>query len=136
MPDCLIHELTGRSSLQDSRGVLGRPPLSSRSASVSADWLSMELEDGSSLGYFLRRTVDIDPVDDSNEGATERDSPNARTEGVAKEFNALFRVKLASYDFFLPAAHGDGRAAGSPQVAHPLGLPPRGTRPSACPRPK
>jgi hypothetical protein len=73
----------------------------------------MELEDRSSLGYFLWRTVDIDPVDHANERDTERYTSGERTKDVAKECNALCRVKLGRSDFFFPAAHCDGRAAGS-----------------------
>src|SRR5262245_39391877 len=98
------------------------PPDPRLRARTSSNW--MQLEDRSSLGCFLRRPVDIDPVDDANERDTERYASGERTKDVAKECNALCRVKLTRSDFFFPAADGDGRAAASAQVAHPLDLAP------------
>src|SRR4029450_6225773 len=90
----------------------------------------MELEDRSSLGCFPWRTVDIDSVDDANERGTERSASGERTKDVAKECNALCLLQLGRSDFFFPAAHGDGRAATSSQVAHPLDLAPRAPDPA------
>ena len=74
----------------------------------------MELEDASTLGRF-HRMVEIDPIDDANEPDTEWHASRERTEDVAKELDSLCRVQLGRTDFFFPAAHGDGRAAGSAQ---------------------
>lgn len=53
-----------------------------------------------------------------------RSNSRDRTKGVAKELHALCRVQLGRTDFFFPAAHGDGRAAGSAQIAYPVDLAP------------
>jgi hypothetical protein len=89
----------------------------------------VEFEDTSALGRF-HRMVEIDTIDDANEPDTERYASRVRTEDVAKEANSLCRVQLGRAYFFFPAAHGDGRAAGSAQIAHPLDLAPGGPDPT------
>src|SRR5262249_47724825 len=74
--------------------------------------------------------VEIDPIDDANEVDSERDASRERTKDVAKEPNSLCRVQLGRSCFFIPAAHGDRRAACSAQIAHPLDLPPGGPDPT------
>ena len=89
----------------------------------------VEFEDSSTLGRFHRK-VEIDLIDDANEVDTERYASRERTKDVAKEPNSLCRVQLGRTYFFFPAAYGDGRAARSAQVAHPLDLAPGGPDPT------
>jgi hypothetical protein len=77
----------------------------------------------------LHRIVEIDLIDDADEPDPQRYTSGERAKDVAKERDTLSRVQLGRSDFFGPAAHGDSRAAGSPQVAHPLNLAP------GCPDP-
>jgi hypothetical protein len=88
---------------------------------ASSKWV--EFEDTPTLGRF-QRTVEIDPIDGANEPDTERYASRERAEDVAKELNSLCRVQLGRTYFFFPAAHGDGRAAGSAQIPHPLDFAP------------
>jgi hypothetical protein len=94
---------------------------------TSSKWV--EFEDRSTLGRF-QRMVEIDPIDDTNERDTERDASRARTKDVAKEPDSLCRVQLGRSYVFFPASHGDGRAAGSAQIAHPVDLAPRAPDPT------
>ena len=89
----------------------------------------MEFEDRSTLGRF-HWMVEIDLIHDANKGDTERYASRERTKDVAKEPNSLCRVELGRTYFFFPAAHGDGRAARSAQIAHPLDLAPGGPDPT------
>src|SRR5215218_5444261 len=97
-----------------------RPPPSSE---------GVELEDPPALSR-VNRTVEIDPVDGANEPDSERDAPHERTEDVAKEVDSLGPVQLDRAYVHLPAAHGDRRAAGRAQIAHPLDLAPGGPDPA------
>ena len=75
------------------------------------------------LGRFLR-LVEIDPIDDPDEPATERDGSRDRAERVAKERDSLRRVQLGRPYLFLPAPERDLRVAGGAQIAHPVDLAP------------
>src|SRR5262249_39145543 len=94
---------------------------------TSSKWV--EVEDTATPRRF-HRIVEIDTVNDADEPDTEWDASRERTEDVAEVPNALRRVQLGRSYFFCPAAHRDGRAAGSAQVAHPLDLAPRGPDPT------
>src|SRR5574338_846815 len=83
----------------------------------------VELEHDSTLGC-LHRIVDVYLVNGADEPHPERYASGARSKGVAKEGDSLRRVQLGRCYFFLPDAHGDGGAAGSAQVPHPLHLAP------------
>src|SRR5437762_426406 len=89
----------------------------------------MELEDSSALGC-LQRMVEIDTVGQANERDAAGDASRDGTENVAEELDSLRGVQLGRRHFFLPAANGDGRAAGGPQVPHPVDLAPRGPHPA------
>jgi hypothetical protein len=74
--------------------------------------------------------VEIDAIDDANERDTERYASSYWTEDVAKEVNSLWAVQLGRGDVLCPASHGDRRAAGSPQIAHPVNIAPGGPDPT------
>ena len=112
------------------RLVRGQGPISRRARPdprPSSKWV--ELEDRSTLGRF-QRMVKIDLIDEANEPDAERYASGERTKDVAKEPNSLCRVQLGRTYFSFAAAHGDGRVAGSAQIAHPLDLAPGGPDPT------
>jgi hypothetical protein len=94
---------------------------------TSSKWL--EFEDTSTLGG-LHRIVEIDLIEGADEPDPERYASGERTKDVAKERDSLCRVQLGRSYFFFPAAHDDGRAAGSAQVAYPLDVAPEGLDPT------
>jgi hypothetical protein len=89
----------------------------------------VKFEDPSTLSG-LHRIVEIDLIEGADEPDSERDASSERPKDVAKERDALCRVQLGGGDFFFLAAHGDGRAAGSAQVADPLDVAPGGPDPA------
>src|SRR5215471_18357763 len=84
----------------------------------------VELEDAAVPRYF-DRIVEIDTIGDPNELHAERRASRKRTENVAKEANALGLIQFGRTHLFAPAAHSDGGAARSAQIAHPVDLAPR-----------
>lgn len=71
------------------------------------------------------RVVQVDTVDDANEGGTERDAPSQGTQDVAEEGHPLCGVQLHRTHLILAAANPDRRLAGGAQVAHPVDFAPR-----------
>ena len=62
--------------------------------------------------------------------ATPNGMPRATGQGRRGRSRPAGTGPARSPDLFLPAAHGDGRAAGRAQVAHPVDLAPRGPDPA------
>src|SRR5262249_23221477 len=109
-----------------------------------------ELEDAPTLGRVFGRTVDVHPIDGTDEPYERTtDTSDERKVDVAEVRDPLRRVQLGrGYLLALPT-EGDGRASGGAQVAHPLDVAPwgpdpapaadpdnrhrRGTRPAAPP---
>src|SRR5947207_11217696 len=73
--------------------------------------------------------VEIDLVDEPNEGGTEWHASCQGTEDVAGELDALCAVQLSCADLLLVSAHGEGRPTCCSQVTHPLDFAPRSPDP-------
>src|ERR671932_2531735 len=102
-------------------------------AAPAQHWSSsngVELEDTATLGR-VNGVSESDSIDGPNELDAERDAARQWTKNVAKEGNSLRLVELGRADVLALPAHGDRRAAGGAQIAHPVNVAPR--RPDPAP---
>jgi hypothetical protein len=90
----------------------------------------LELEHTPTLGRCDWIT-EIDSIDDAKEPQA-KGAARERTQHVAEKHNSLCRIQFGRGDFFLSAARGDRRAAGSAQIAHPLDVAPRAPDPPSA----